>query len=331
MPGEALCLSERVQIEVDVAAGELNEAIAQGLGRSPSTIGREFARNGGRERYQALVAQARADRQRRRPKRTCFQQDPALAAHVVARLRALDSPMTIAVELARGVYPNQPVTVSHETIYQGVYGRGRRGLPTGLYQCLHRRRGHRKARHGAGRPAKVGPLGVFNLIGTRPTIAAERVQVGHLEGDLILGSNCRSAIATVFDRTSRYLWLGYLGHGHSADEVLYRLIELLDRIPPPLRRTLTWDQGSEMARHAELAEICGIDIYFADRHSPWQRPTNENGNGHVRRYVGKGTDLNVYSQADLHKLEHRINTTPRRCLDWATASDVYYAAVALTT
>jgi len=330
MPGEALSLSERVQIEVDVAAGELNGAIAEGLGRSPSTISREFTRNGGRAGYQAIAADARAQRQRRRPKPTCFQANPALAAHVVARLRALDSPMTISIELARGVYPHLSVTVSPETIYQGIYGRARRGLPHGLFACLHRRRGQRRHRREAGKPLRPSPLGQFNLIGTRPAIAAARVEVGHLEGDLILGSNCRSALATVFDRTSRYVWLGQLRAGHTAERVLYSLIELLDRIPPGLRRTLTWDQGTEMARHVELAQITGIDIYFADPHSPWQRPTNENGNGLLRRYVGKGTDLKAYSQADLRQLERRLNTMPRRSLNWSTAQDVYSRAVALT-
>ena len=134
-------------------------------------------------------------------------------------------------------------------------------------------------------------------------MAEARTEVGHLEGDLILGSFNRSAIVTVFDRASRYLWLADLPEGQNADAVLAALNEILDRIPLPLRRTLTWDQGREMARHAELAEMTGIDIYFADPHSPWQRPTNENGNGLIRRYVGKGTNLSVYTPADLRAIE----------------------------
>jgi IS30 family transposase len=175
-------------------------------------------------------------------------------------------------------------------------------------------------------------LGDFNLIGLRPDEANRRDQVGHLEGDLIFGSFNRSAIATLFDRTSRFVWLADLPDGHGAQAVLAALIETLERIPEELRRTLTWDQGSEMAAHAELAEATGIDVYFADPHSPWQRPTNENGNGNglIRRYVAKGTNLNVYKTEDLRRIETRINTMPRRSLGWSTAHDGYHQAVALT-
>jgi len=164
-------------------------------------------------------------------------------------------------------------------------------------------------------------LGAFNLIALRPEVAAGRDEVGHLEGDLIVGSYNRSAIATIFDRASRHLWLADFPEDHGADATLAALCEILDRIPEPLRRTLTWDQGREMARHAELAELCGIDIFFAEPHSPWQRPTNENGNCLVRRYVGKSTDLALYSPDDLRAIEHRINTIPRRSLGWETAHD----------
>ncbi len=126
------------------------------------------------------------------------------------------------------------------------------------------------------------------------------------------------------------MWLAGFHDDHGADETLAALAEILDRVPEHLRRTLTWDQGREMARHADLAELCGIDIYFAEPHSPWQRPTNENGNGLLRRYLGKGTDLGVYTPADLRAIEHRLNTMPRRSLNWSTAHDVYHAAVAMT-
>jgi len=134
----------------------------------------------------------------------------------------------------------------------------------------------------------------------------------------------------VFDRTSRQVWLAEFPEDHGAEATLAALCEILGRIPEPLRRTLTWDQGREMARHAELAELCGIDIYFCDPHSPWQRPTNENGNGLLRRYVGKGTDLSRYSSEDLRAIEHRLNTMPRRSLHWSTAHEVCTAAVAMT-
>jgi len=134
----------------------------------------------------------------------------------------------------------------------------------------------------------------------------------------------------VFDRASRHLWLADFPEDHGADATLAALCEVLERIPEPLRRTLTWDQGREMARHADLAAMCGIDVFFSEPHSPWQRPTNENGNGLIRRYVGKGTDLSRFAPADLRLIEHRINTMPRRSLGWSTAADVYAAAVAMT-
>jgi IS30 family transposase len=304
--------------------------VSSRLDREPSTITREIERNGGRDDYSAVTAQANADAQRRRPRPTCFELDPMMAAHVEARLRALDSPMTIAVELERGLYPGV-AAVAHETIYRGIYAHGRGGLAKGLHGCLHRRRRCRKHRLAPGAaPAIKGPLGDFNLIGLRPDEANGRDQVGHLEGDLICGSFNRSAIATLFDRTSRFLWLADLPDGHGAQAVLAALIETLDRIPEQFRRTLTWDQGSEMAAHADLADATGIDVFFAEPHSPWQRPTNENGNGLIRRYVGKGTNLNVYTTNDLRRIETRINTMPRRSLGWSTAHEVYHQAVALT-
>jgi len=186
--------------------------------------------------------------------------------------------------------PGVTGSISHESIYRGIYAHGTRGLRRGLHERLHRRRRCRKHRSKGGQPVeKKSPLGQFSPIATRPPIALERTEVGHLEGDLITGAYNRSAIVTVFDRTSRHVWLAEFPDDHGAEATLAALCEILGRIPEPLRRTLTWDQGREMARHQELAELCGIDIYFCDPHSPWQRPTNENGNGLLRRYVGKGT------------------------------------------
>ncbi|HXH57364.1 IS30 family transposase, partial [Iamia sp.] len=272
--------------------------------------------------------------QRARPQATRLEANPVLAAHVEARLRAKDSPMTIAVELARGCYPGLGgATVSHETIYTAIHAQGRRGLPKGLHAGLHRRRRCRKHRPapGQGTPKANGPLGEFNLIGTRPAEANGREVVGHLEGDLIIGAFNRSALVTVFDRASRYLWLADLPEGHGAEATLGALIEVVDRMPLNLQLSLTWDQGREMAAHALLTAATGIDVYFAEPHSPWQRPTNENGNGLIRRYVGKGTNLRVFRDQDLRAIEHRINTMPRRSLRWATAHDVYTAATSRWT
>ncbi len=326
MPGDALSLSERVQIEMGVGLEQSARTIAARMGRPPSTVTRELERNGGRDAYSAAAADARAANRRRRPRLTCFQRDPVLADHVEARLAAKDSPMTISKELARGVFPEVEASVSHETIYNGIYAHGKAGLVKGLHRHLHRSRRCRTRRRPPGDAvAKDGPLGSFNLIFERPPEADDRSEVGHLEGDLIIGSFNRSAIVTVFDRLSRLVWLADLPEGHGADPTLAALVEILERIPGPLRRSLTWDQGREMARHHDLAAMCGIDVFFAEPHSPWQRPTNENGNGLLRRYVGKGTNLNVYTPADLRAIEDRLNTMPRRSLGWATAAEVYAA------
>jgi len=332
MAGAALSAEEREEIRVGLEGAESFTDIARRLGRAPSTVSQEVGRNGGRHRYCAVAAGQRALKQRGRPKATKFQSNRALADHVETKLAALDSPTTIAIELARagGISGD---TVSAESIYQAVYGHGTRGLAAGMSHCLHRQRRRRKRRCRAGEsPKKASPLGVFNLISLRPEIAWARTEVGHFEGDLIIGAKGRSAIVTLIDRASRYNLTGDLPEGHDATSVLACCIELIERIPEELRRTLTWDQGTEMARHPDLADAVGIDVFFAEPHSPWMRPTNENFNGLLRRYVGKGTDLSVYSQQDLDRISHRINTMPRRIHQWESAADRYDAAVvALTT
>ncbi len=327
MPAEPLTEIEREEIRAGIERQDTLTAIARRLGRDRTAISREVNRNGGRDCYRACDAERRSEEQRARPKVSVLAADPVLAAHVEARLEAKDSPMTIAVELRHGVFPEVVGRVSHETLYQEIHAQGRRTLAKGLHVNLHRARRCRKHRRAAGEvePAKTGPLGVFNLIGSRPEVAAGRSEVGHFEGDLIVGAFNRSAIVTVFDRASRNLWLADFAEDHGADATLAALAEILERIPPGLRRTLTWDQGREMARHHDLAEMFGIDVYFAEPHSPWQRPTNENGNGLIRRYVGKGTNLARYTPGDLRAIEHRLNTMPRRVLGWANAAEVFAA------
>ena len=326
MPANPLTAHEREEIRAGIEREEADHRIGERLGRHRTTINAEINRNGGRTSYTATAAQTRAATERRRPKLSCFEAAPALAGHVTERLEAKDSPMTISRELAAGTH-GLSASVSHECIYQAVYAHGCRGLPKGLHAGLHRRRRCRKHRPPQGlQPAKASPLGTFNLISDRPAIAAERSEVGHLEGDLICGSYNRSAIVTLFDRASRYVWLADLPEGHTAEGTLAALIETFERIPPALRRTLTWDQGSEMAAHATLAATVGTGIFFADPHSPWQRPTNENGNGLLRRWLPKGTNLAVHSPTDLRAIEQRVNTMPRRSLGWRTAHDLYTAA-----
>ena len=330
MPARPVTAHEREEIRAGIERRETDVQIADRIGRHRTTVNVEINRNGGRKRYSATRADVRAARERKRPKTAKLAADPQLAAHVTARLAGKDSPMTIARELASGVHGLR-AALSHESIYQAIYAHGTRGLAKGLHEGLHRRRRCRKHRRPAGSPAPAkSPLGSFNLVGSRPAIAGGRTEVGHLEGDLICGAMNRSAIATVFDRASRNLWLADFPEDHGAEAALGALVEILDRIPLQLRRTLTWDQGREMARHRELAEMSGTKIYFCEPHSPWQRPTNENGNGLLRRYVGKGTDLSVFTPEDLRLIEYRINTMPRRSLGWKSAHEVYTAAVAMT-
>jgi IS30 family transposase len=331
MAGAVLSAHEREEIRVGIEAKESLTNIARRLDRAPSTICREVDRNGGRFRYCATKADARAVSKRVRPRKTKFQSNRALCDHVEARLVAKDSPMTIAIELARaGGIDGE--TVSAESVYLGVYAHGTRGLAAGLGRHLHRQHRRRKPRCRAGvTPKKASPLGIFNLIGLRPAIAGGRTEVGHFEGDLIIGARGKSAIVTIVDRASRLNLIGDLPEGHEATSVLACCIELLERVPATLRRTLTWDQGTEMARHDDLAGAVGIEVFFAEPHSPWMRPSNEHFNGQLRRYVGKGTDLSVYSQRDLDVISQRLNTMPRRIHQWESAQDRYDAAVVALT
>lgn len=325
MPGPALSLDERVIIEVGIAGGCSNDEIAVELVRDASTVRREIGRNGQRAKYSALAAQRRADRLRARPKQSRLEADPELAAYVTERLELRDSPMTISIELQRGTH-GRVASISHECIYQSVY-KGR-GLAGTAHRGLHLRRRRRKHRGSCAVPTHS--LGQYRPIAERPPIADARTEFGHLEGDLIVGAYNRSALITVFDRASRHCWLGQPAN-KTADAVFDALTALLDTIPADLRRTLTWDQGAEIARHLEISQRCGVEIYIADKNAPWQRPTNENGNAFVRRYVGKGTDLNTITPERLAWIEHRINTTPRRSLHWNTATEVYARLSAPTT
>lgn len=319
----ALTAQEREEIRVGLERGESCSGIARGLGRARSTVCREVRRNRGRGRYSAVAAQRRAQRQLARPKVSKLAADPELAAEVERRLRELDSPKRISIELAR----DGRWSISAETIYHAIYQQ-RPGLPKGLSQCLHLKRRKRRSRRY--RSPNSNSLGIYCSIHDRPQPAADRSEVGHLEGDLIVGARNQSALITLFDRLSRYLWLVPV-RAKTADAIDQALIPVLSTIPDPLRRTLAWDHGAEIAHHPKIALKTGIEIYIADPKSPWQRPTNENGNAIVRRYVGKGTNLNQYNKHDLNHIASRINTIPRPILNWATAHDIYTAAVATTT
>lgn len=241
-------------------------------------------------------------------------QDRVLAAKIIKRLEAHDSPMRISIELAA-----QGISISHETIYQAIQ-RNDRGLEPGLHKHLRSGRKFRKKQ--GQQPSIFSSLGIICSIKDRPEEANKRQQFGHFEGDLIIGKMNQSALITVFDRATRLVYLGAVASKSAAD-VKTGLGRLLSRIPPKHRLSLTWDRGSELALHARIALESNIYIYFCDLRSPWQRPTNENGNGLVRHHVGKGTNLKTFTPTDLRRIENRINTIPRRIFNWETAQTKY--------
>jgi len=319
MPGQALCAEDREEIRAGIERGESFAQIGRSLSRPTSTISREVQRNHGRGAYNATRAEKWARLRRRRKRLTRFERDPSLGGRVAESLKSKDSPMTISRELAR-----EGTALSHETIYQAVYAKGLRGLERGLHVHLHR--GRRKRRPRRRRSAELGyrsPLGNFSPIALRPEIAWARTEIGHFEGDLILGRRNGSAVVTLVDRASRLNLLGWLPEGHDAGEVLARLVAMFHRVPPRLRRTLTWDQGYEMARWKTLEELVEIPVYFCEPHHPWQRPTNEAFNGLVRRWLPKGTDLSLHDQDQLDAISRQINDMPRRSLGWESASECY--------
>lgn len=330
MSDAALSREEREEIRAGLERSESFGEIAKSLGRAKSTISREVRKNGGRAKYSATRADDRAHQKRRRFKVAKLVADPRLRDEVHRRLKDEKlSPDVISKQLCEEGLGY----ISTETIYSAVYAQGGRGLPSGLHKSLHRQRRCRKHRSKNGeQTARPSPLGAFNLIHVRPAIANRRTEVGHWEGDLILGARNASAVVTLIDRASYQAMLGELPVGHNADEVFLTLTQMFSRVPDELRRTLTWDQGREMARHAEMAEHVGIETYFCDPHSPWQRPSNENFNGTVRRWLPKGSDLSVHTQGDLDVIANRINTMQRRNIGYDTAADRYnLAVVALTT
>jgi IS30 family transposase len=317
MPGIALSAEEREEIGLGLERTETFGDIARGLGRPTSTVSREVNRNGGRGGYSAIEGERRCHRQLRRPKMTVFEADRELAARVAAGLENKDSPMTIS----------RREGVSHESVYQAIYAGGTRGLPAGLGRHLHRRRSRRRCRSRGAAGPRHSPLGTFKPIASRPPEAAEREEIGHFEGDLIIGQRGRSAVITLVDRATTFSMLGCIPYSHDATSVLERLDRIFTRLPEEGYRTLTWDQGNEMAGWEELEARHRIDVYFADPHSPWQRPVNENFNGLLRRWLPKSTDLSVYDQDDLDTIARQINHMPRRSLGWAHANRCYYDAL----
>jgi IS30 family transposase len=316
---------EREEIRVGITRDEPDAAIGRRLGRDRSTISREICANGGRDRYRAAAAQIRAVRLARRPKPFMLIADPVLAAEVEVLLANKYSPQTCSKMLAE-----RGMTISHETLYRACYQSGR-GLDPDMWKRLPRRRQRRKH---AGRRwgfASGNPLGEPVSVHQRHPIVETRTEVGHLEGDLIVGANNQSAVVTLCERVTRYTFLWALPDGYGTQYTAIALSELLETIPPSMRRTLTWDQGREMKYWADVQAATGTPIYFCDPHAPWQRPTVENNNGILRRWLPKGTRLDLHTQTDLDHIAQLINHMPRPIHQWRTAHHLYHAHLAATT
>ena len=320
-----LSKAERQRIESMHRQGLSGREIGRRLDRSPSTISRELVRNTARHDrggYDATLAHGRARAREARPGRSRLAIEEELRAVVQAKLELEWSPEQIAAHL-REVYPERPGWhLCHETIYQALYRGARGGLNRKLTKRLRTGRPLRKRRRHPNerRSRYVVP---HQRIEHRPLIVSERGRIGDWEGDLIVGPMSRSAVATLVDRRSRLLRLIHLPDGHRSDQLFAALATQLINVPREKRLTLTWDQGSEMARHDQIAVLFGEGVYFADPGSPWMRGTNENTNGLVRQYLRKGTDLRAHSAVDLAGFEHKLNTRPRKTLGWKTPLEVF--------
>jgi IS30 family transposase len=319
--GYRLSPSEREEIACLRAAGHGVREIGRRIGRPASTVSRELARNttSAQRGYRSRTAQAQAEKNARRPKERKLAVSLPLRRQVQARLEENHSPQQIAARL-REEFPNDlEMRVSHETIYQALYVQGRGGLRRELTKHLRTGRSIRRPRRVEGERRGRIP-GMVN-IAERPPEVEDRAVPGHWEGDLIVGKDSRSAIGTLVERTTRFVILLHLPRDHSAPTVQEAMVTAMADLPATLRQTLTWDQGSEMANHAQIAASTGLDIYFCDPHSPWQRGTNENTNGLLRQYFPKGTDLSVHGPGILANVASELNRRPRQTLGWATPAE----------
>lgn len=315
-----LTFEEREEIGCRRSAGEGVRSIARALGRSPSTISRELKRGTVRRKsgYRASVAQALADKRARRPKQRKLAADDRLRDHVQNRLDAKDSPEQISQRLVLRFPDDLTMRVSHEAIYQSLYVQGRGGLRRELAKCLRTGRALRKTRRTTERRGRLA--GMVN-IADRPAEVEDRAVPGHWEGDLITGKENKSAIGTLVERATGFLVLLHLPDRHGAEEVQEAMVDAMSQLPATLRRTLTWDQGREMANHVEIADAVDLEIYFCDPHSPWQRGTNENTNGLLRQYFPKSTDLSGYHRDYLDFVAAQMNNRPRKRLGWRTPAE----------
>jgi IS30 family transposase len=317
-----LSLAEREEISRGLAAGLSLRAIAAGLGRAPSTVSREVAaQGGGRRGYRAAPADQLAWARARRPQPCKLATHPALRAIVGEKLKQQQwSPQQIAGWL-KTTYPDDPeMQVSHETIYRTLFIQSRGALRKELTAHLRTRRVIRRPAGTRLPDGRGGRPGILN-ISERPAEADDRAVPGHWEGDLVFGKRM-SPVATLVERSTRFVMLVALPGGHKADLVADALAAKITTLPAALTRTLTWDQGHEMAQHVRFTEATGVEVYFCDPKSPWQRGSNENTNGLLRQYLPKTLDFRTLTQADFDAIADKLNGRPRQTLGFKTPSQV---------
>lgn len=311
---EPLRLEEREIISRELSKDRSARFIAKVLGRHHSTIAREIDRNGGGEEYRAVDAQRRSEANLCRPKERKLESSPRLHDAVNGGLQEKWSPKQISQRLREDHHGDPEMHVSHETIYECLYLQSRGELRTQLKIALRQGRTRRVNRSRA-TSAKGKILDMVN-ISERPKEADDRAVPGFWEGDLIIGKGNKSQIATLVERTTRFVMLVRIPYDRTAERVAYLLAKKMEILPEFMRNSVTWDQGKEMARHADFTIKTGIPVYFCDPHSPWQRGSNENTNGLLRQYFPKGTDLSLHTQEELDKVAAQLNGRPRETLNW---------------
>ena len=325
----ALSLAEREEISRGLAADRSCRSLAKILGRAPSTLCREIRRNGGYDRYRALLADEAAYSRARRPKRCKLARSPRLRHAVEGKLKQDWSPEQIAGWL-RQMHPKDEANrVSHETIYRSLFIQARGAFRKELTQYLRSKRTMRRSKRASSKGDGRGQIKDIVSISERPEDVEDRAVPGHWEGDLLAGSK-NTHIATLVERHTRYVMLVKVP-SKDTETVVNALIKHARKLPTELYKSLTWDRGKELADHRRFSLATDIDVYFCDPQSPWQRGSNENTNGLLRQYFPKGTDLSVHSQAHLNKIARRLNERPRQTLGFKTPADRFNACVASTT
>lgn len=333
--GHRMDLADRALIQNGLENQWSPARIAARLGVHRSTVTREIARNSDAQgRYRARVAQHRTEAARSRPRPTKLQAQPLLRAAVITRLNKRFSPRQTSQDLRKAFPEQHDMRVSHETVYQALYIQGKGALRHELKVDKALRSGRTSRVPKSKLPARTNrPWLQGHHISTRPPEAEDRAVPGHWEGDLIIGAHHKSALITLAERSSRFTLIRKAPLGRTSLNVVDELIAMIATLPAALRKSLTWDQGSEMAEHARLTLATDIQVYFCDPHSPWQRGTNENTNGLIRDFYPKTTDFRHISAADIENTQHLLNIRPRETLNWDTPAehlDKFLKTVALT-